>query len=91
LPRGDDLAHVAFGRSGESVASSFKRSDREAERMTVLIVTAVLFAALVFVIVQRRRSEKAEFDERSDVTKMVVAANRRRKDAKAAVRLMREK
>lgn len=59
--------------------------------MTVLIVTAVLFAALVFVIVQRRRSEKAEFDERSDVTKMVVAANRRRKDAKAAVRLMREK
>lgn len=59
--------------------------------MTVLIVAAVLFAALVFVIVQRRRSEKAEFDGRSDVTKMVVAANRRRKDAKAAVRLMREK
>jgi hypothetical protein len=45
----------------------------------------------VFVVALRRRTDKRQFDDRSDVTKMVLAADRRRKDANAALRFMREK
>ena len=59
--------------------------------MTVLIIAGIAFTLLALGLVRKRRVEKRQFDERSDVTKMVLAADRRRRDANAAVRLMREK
>ncbi|AGK58537.1 phenylalanyl-tRNA synthetase subunit alpha [Hyphomicrobium denitrificans 1NES1] len=60
--------------------------------MTVWIVAGLAFVAVsALAIIQKRRTGKREFDERSDVTKIVLAADRRRKDANAALRFMREK
>jgi hypothetical protein len=59
--------------------------------MTVLIIAGIAFALLALGLMRKRRVEKRQFDERSDVTKMVLAADRRRRDANAAVRFMREK
>jgi hypothetical protein len=59
--------------------------------MTVLIVGGIAVALLALGLMRKRRVEKRQFDERSDVTKMVLAADRRRKDANAALRFMREK
>lgn len=59
--------------------------------MTVLIVAGIAFALLALGLMRKRRAEKHQFDERSDVTKIVLAADRRRKDANAALRFMREK
>jgi hypothetical protein len=59
--------------------------------MTVLIVGGIAVALLALGLMRKRRVEKRQFDERSDVTKMVLAADRRRKDANAALRFMHEK
>ncbi|MFA7305064.1 MAG: hypothetical protein WC026_00145 [Hyphomicrobium sp.] len=60
--------------------------------MTVWIFAVLAFVVSAFVVVaRRRRTDKRQFDDRSDVTKMVLAADRRRKDANAALRFMREK
>jgi hypothetical protein len=59
--------------------------------MTVLIVAGIAFALLALGLIRKRQVNKRQFDERSDVTKMVLAADRRRRDANAAVRFMREK
>lgn len=59
--------------------------------MTVLIIAGIAFALLALGLMRKRRVERRQFDERSDVTKMVLAADRRRRDANAAVRFMREK
>ena len=59
--------------------------------MTVLIIAGIAFALLALGLMRKRRVEKRQFEERSDVTKMVLAADRRRKDANAALRFMREK
>ena len=59
--------------------------------MTVWIFAVLAFVASAFVVAHRRRTDKRQFDDRSDVTKMVLAADRRRKDANAALRFMREK
>ena len=59
--------------------------------MTVLIIGGIAVALLALGLMRKRRVEKRQFDERSDVTKMVLAADRRRRDANAAVRFMREK
>lgn len=59
--------------------------------MTVWIFAGLAFVVSAFVVAHRRRTDKRQFDDRSDVTKMVFAADRRRKDANAAQRFMREK
>ena len=59
--------------------------------MTVWIFAVLAFVVSAFVVAYRRRTDKRQFDDRSDVTKMVLAADRRRKDANAALRFMREK
>lgn len=59
--------------------------------MTVWIFAVLAFVVSAFVVARRRRTDKRQFDDRSDVTKMVLAADRRRKDANAALRFMREK
>lgn len=59
--------------------------------MTVWIFAVLAFVVSAFVVALRRRTDKRQFDDRSDVTKMVFAADRRRKDANAAQRFMREK
>lgn len=59
--------------------------------MTVWIFAALALGVAALVMMCKRRTEKHEFDERSDVTKIVLAADRRRKDANAALRFMREK
>lgn len=59
--------------------------------MTVLIIGGIAVALLALGLMRKRRVEKRQFEERSDVTKMVLAADRRRKDANAALRFMREK
>lgn len=59
--------------------------------MTVWIVAGLAFAVSALAIMRKRRAGKRQFDDRSDVTKIVFAADRRRKDANAALRFMREK
>ncbi len=59
--------------------------------MSVWIFAGLAFVVSAFFVAHRRRMDKRQFDNRSDVTKIVRAADRRRKDANAAVRFMREK
>jgi len=59
--------------------------------MTVWIFAGLAFIVFAFVVVRKRRTDMHQFDERSDVTKIVLAADRRRKDANEALRFMREK
>lgn len=59
--------------------------------MTVWIVAGLAFVVSALAVMLKRRAGKRQFDERSDVTKIVLAADRRRKDADAALRFMREK
>jgi len=60
-------------------------------KMTVWIVAGLAFAACALAVMHKRRAGKRQFDDRSDVTKIVLAADRRRKDANAALRFMRER
>jgi hypothetical protein len=59
--------------------------------MTVWIFAGLAFAGAALAVMLTKRAGRRRFDERSDVTKIVFAANRRRKNANAALRVMREK
>ena len=82
-----DLGNLLCGTLFESTCSGVNRR----LTMTVWMMAGLAFTVSALAVMFKRRTGRREFDERSDVTKIVLAADRRRKDANAALRFMREK